>query len=98
MSSSEHTAALSSKKKFRISELVTVSSQCLPLVLVNPGREVRVKSIRGKDEVRRFLESLGFVEGAGVTVISEMGGNVIVNVKGTRVAISHTMASRILTN
>ncbi|QEY35921.1 ferrous iron transport protein A [Caproiciproducens galactitolivorans] len=67
----------------------------IPLNMVRPGTEVSVHSIRGKDETRRFLESLGFVEDAAVTVITELGGNLIVNVKGTRVAISKAMASRV---
>ena len=54
-------------------------------------------SIRGKDEVQRFLRNLGFIEGAEVTVISELGGNVIVSVKGTRVAVSKSMAARVVT-
>ena len=55
-----------------------------------------VKKINGKDEVRRFLESLGFVEGGDVTVVSQIGGNLIVNVKDTRVALSKSMANRIM--
>ncbi|TGJ77762.1 FeoA family protein [Caproiciproducens galactitolivorans] len=70
-------------------------SGMIPLNMVRPGTEVSVHSIRGKDETRRFLESLGFVEDAAVTVITELGGNLIVNVKGTRVAISKAMASRV---
>jgi ferrous iron transport protein A len=70
-------------------------SGMMPLNMVRPGTEVSVHSIRGKDDTRRFLESLGFVEDAAVTVITELGGNIIVNVKGTRVAISKSMASRV---
>ena len=65
--------------------------------MVTPGTEVRVQAIRGKDEIRRFLASLGFVENAAVVVVTELGGNVIVNVKDTRVAISKAMASRVYT-
>ncbi|WP_312645721.1 FeoA family protein [Hydrogenoanaerobacterium sp.] len=68
----------------------------MPLSMARSGAENSIKSIHGKDETRRFLESLGFVVGGSVTVISEMGGNLIVNVKDTRVAISKGMASRIL--
>lgn len=70
-------------------------SGLVPLNMVRPGTEVAIHSIRGKDDVRRFLESLGFVEGAAITVITELGGNIIVNVKGTRVAISRSMATRV---
>ena len=52
---------------------------------------------RGKDDTKRFLNNLGFVEESEVIVVSELGGNVIVQVKGTRVAISRAMAGRILT-
>ena len=68
----------------------------MPLTLAISGEENTVKKIKGKDETRRFLESLGFVEGGTVTVISELGGNLIVNVKNARVALSKTMANRIL--
>ncbi|MCI8593644.1 MAG: ferrous iron transport protein A [Oscillospiraceae bacterium] len=68
----------------------------MPLTLAGAGTENTVRQIKGKDEVRRFLESLGFVEGGKVTVISQSGGNLIVNVKDTRVAISSSMANRIL--
>ena len=60
------------------------------------GRARHREEIHGKEETRRFLESLGFVEGVAVTVISQMGGNLIVNVKDTRVALSRSMASRIM--
>ncbi len=68
----------------------------MPLTMADPGRPVSIKKIHGKDETRRFLESLGFVEGAFVTVVSELGGNVILNVKNTRIAIDRRMASRIM--
>ena len=57
---------------------------------------VTIKDIKGKDETRRFLESLGFVVGGNVSVVSEIGGNLIVNVKESRVAISKSMANRIM--
>ncbi len=68
----------------------------MPLSFSPAGSVVSIKAIRGKDETRRFLESLGFVVGGSVTVISEMGGNLIVNVKESRVALSRAMANRIL--
>lgn len=69
----------------------------LPLSMVRRGETVRVRAVSGKDEIRRFLGNIGFVEDAEISVVSEMNGNVIVNVKGTRVAISRSMASRVLT-
>lgn len=68
----------------------------MPLTMANHGEQLFVKTIHGKDETRRFLESLGFVTGATVTVVTELGGNVILNVKDTRVAIDKGMASRIM--
>ncbi len=68
----------------------------MPLTMVGSGTVSTVKKKNGKDEIRRFLESLGFVEGGAVTVISELGGNLIVNVKDSRVAISKSMANRIM--
>lgn len=68
----------------------------MPLTMTGRGETATVKQIRGKDETRRFLESLGFVEGGSVTVVSDIGGNLIVNVKDTRVALSKTMANKIM--
>ncbi|HJA63768.1 MAG TPA: ferrous iron transport protein A [Candidatus Intestinimonas stercoravium] len=68
----------------------------MPLSMAPSGSENTVKKITGKDETRRFLETLGFVEGGRVTVVSEMGGNLIVNVKDARIALSKSMASRIM--
>ncbi len=68
----------------------------MPLTMLGRGQESTVKRITGKDEVRAFLKSLGFVEGGKVSVVNEMGGNVIVNVKDTRIALSKAMASKIM--
>jgi len=68
----------------------------MPLTMAHTGAQSTVKKIRGKDETRRFLASLGFVEGAAVTVVSSMAGNLIINIKDSRVALSQQMASRIL--
>ncbi len=68
----------------------------MPLTMARSGEIATVRQVHGKDETRRFLESLGFVEGGSVTVVSEMGGNLIVNVKDTRVALSKSMASKIM--
>lgn len=68
----------------------------MPLAMAKPGIKQSIKKITGKDTTKKFLESIGFVTGEDVTIISEMSGNIIVNVKDTRVAISKAMASRIL--
>ena len=67
----------------------------MPLTLVDSGVEVTVKEIHGRDKTRQFLQNLGFVEGAAVTVVSSLAGNLIVSVKDARVALSQQMASRI---
>ena len=68
----------------------------MPLTMAASGEINTVKRIQGKDETKRFLESLGFVEGGEVQVISEISGNLIVNVKDSRVAIGKDMAGRIM--
>lgn len=68
----------------------------MPLIMARAGECSTIKNITGKDETKRFLENLGFVVGSTITVISEMGGNMIVNIKDARVAISKSMASRIM--
>ncbi|WP_411337880.1 ferrous iron transport protein A [Ruminococcus gauvreauii] len=68
----------------------------MPLTLAKTGEINSIKRIGGKDEVRRFLENMGFVVGSSVTVVSENNGNVIVNVKESRVAISREMANKIM--
>ena len=68
----------------------------MPLTMVNPGEENVIKKVGGKEETRRFLENLGFVTGGVVTVISEIGGNMIVNVIDSSVAIGKDMANKIM--
>lgn len=68
----------------------------MPLTLADTGVPATIKAIRGKDQTRRFLQNLGFVEGASVSVVSSLAGNLIVSVKDTRVAISQQMAARIM--
>ena len=68
----------------------------MPLTMAPTGVESTVRRITGKDETRRFLSTLGFVEGGKVTVISQAAGNLIVNVKDSRIALSKSMASRIM--
>ncbi len=67
----------------------------MPLTMSQKGQEVKIVRIGGKDEVRRHLEELGFVVGGFVTVVSEAAGNMIVNVKGSRIAIGRDMANHI---
>ena len=68
----------------------------LPLTLAEVGEENIIKKIGGKQEVKSHLENLGFVAGGAVTVINTIGGNVIVNVKESRIAISKEMAQKIM--
>ena len=68
----------------------------MPLMLANVGEDNIIKKIGGKPDVKKHLENLGFVVGGNVKVISQLGGNVIVNVKEARVAISQEMAQKIL--
>lgn len=68
----------------------------MPLTYVEIGKSCIVKKIGGNPQTKRFLESLGFIEGSSVTVVNEMGGNVIVNVKESRIAVSKEMAVKIM--
>lgn len=68
----------------------------MPLTMVKEGEPNVIKKVGGKEETRKFLENLGFVTGGIVTVISETDGNMIVNVKDSRVAIGKDMANKIL--
>ena len=68
----------------------------MPLSLAPTGEEKVIKRIGGSPQVKRHLENLGFVAGGSVTVVNELNGNVIVNVKETRVAISKEMALKIM--
>lgn len=68
----------------------------MPLCLAQPGEENIIRRIGGSQEVRQHLENLGFVVGGNVTVVNTLLGNVIVNVKDSRVAISEEMARKIM--
>lgn len=68
----------------------------MPLTLASIGEANIIQRIGGKPEVKKHLENLGFVAGGNVTVISTLGGNVIVNVKEARIAISKEMAQKIM--
>ncbi len=68
----------------------------MPLILSEIGEENVIKRIGGKSEVKSHLENLGFVVGSTVTVINSIGGNIIVNVKNSRIAISRELAQKIM--
>ena len=68
----------------------------MPLSLAREGERNVIKKVGGKEETRKFLEKLGFVAGSTVTVVTETGGNLIVNVKDSRVAIGKDMANKII--
>ena len=68
----------------------------MPLALANVGEENIIKKIGGKPEVKQHLENLGFVVGGTVKIVNTLGGNVIVNVKDSRIAISKEMAQKIM--
>ena len=68
----------------------------MPLIMVGIGETCTIQRIGGNEETRRFLANLGFVQGAEVTVLSAIGGNVIVNIKDSRVAINKDMARHIM--
>ncbi|MCR5370142.1 MAG: ferrous iron transport protein A [Clostridium sp.] len=68
----------------------------IPLAMAKPGETVTIRRITGKDEVRQHLAELGFVVDTDVTVVSELAGNLIVQVKDSRVALDKTMAARIM--
>ena len=68
----------------------------MPLTLVTIGEENMIRKVGGSPEVRTHLENLGFVPGSSVTVISTMRGNLIVNIKESRIAIDRSMANKIM--
>lgn len=66
------------------------------LSMINDNEIKSIIKINGRDEQKRFLESLGFVEGAKISVVNKIDGNVIVNIKESRVAISKAVANKII--
>lgn len=68
----------------------------MPLMLAESGEENIIKKVGGNPEVKKHLEDLGFVPGGTVTVVSTIGGNLIVSIKESRIAISKEMASKIM--
>ena len=68
----------------------------MPLTMARVGEKNRIKKITGRDEIRHHLENLGFVAGEYVTIVSELSGNVILNIKDSRIALDKAMANRIM--
>ena len=68
----------------------------IPLAMAQPGETVTIRQITGKDEVRQHLAELGFVVDTQVTVVSRIAGNLILQVRDSRVALDRTMANRIM--
>ena len=68
----------------------------MPLSMAKVGETVTIRKITGKDQIRQHLAELGFVVESDVTVVSELGGNLILQVKDSRVALDRTMAHRIM--
>ncbi len=69
----------------------------LPLTLVSPGTNCTILKVGGSPDMKKHLEDMGFVGGGAVEVVSETGGNLIVVVKNTRIALSKELASKIMT-
>jgi len=67
----------------------------MPLTMVKSGEEKSIKKVGGREDIRQFLANLGFIPGSYVTIITKISGNVIVNIKESRVAVSQEMASNI---
>ena len=68
----------------------------MPLILADPGEEAIIKKVGGNPEMKKHLEDMGFTAGGSVTVMNTIGGNLIVKVKESRVAISREMAAKIM--
>ena len=67
----------------------------MPLTMAQPGEDNLIERVGGRPEIRQFLEKLGFVAGGTVSVVTRTGGNVIVEVKGSRVAVNRELAAKI---
>ncbi|MDR1576341.1 MAG: ferrous iron transport protein A [Treponema sp.] len=68
----------------------------MPLTMTKAGESASIKKVGGREKTRQFLKNLGFVAGSRVTVVTEISGNMIVNIKESRIAISREMASKIM--
>lgn len=83
------------------SETATAPGVCrqqMPLTFLRQGERARVLKVRGNDELHHHLENLGFVPGTALKVVSEQGGNVIVEIKGAQIALDKAAASKVITN
>lgn len=67
----------------------------MPLTFATPGEEKTIRRIGGNNQIRLHLENLGFVTGTPIVIVAAIGGNIIVNIKGARIAISREMANKI---
>ncbi len=68
----------------------------MPLTYAEPGEELIIRKVGGNPEVKKHLEDLGFTPGGNVTLVSSLGGNVIVKVKESRIALNEDMARRVM--
>lgn len=68
----------------------------MPIIMMKIGQVCSIKHIIGDDETKRHLEHLGFILGENITVVAEMAGNLIVNIKGSRIALSKSLANKII--
>ncbi|MCX7709313.1 MAG: ferrous iron transport protein A [Clostridia bacterium] len=68
----------------------------MPLTMLSPGKEAVINACRAKDSTKKFLEGLGIIPGVSISVISEMSGNLIVSVKGARLALNKGIAQQLL--
>ena len=68
----------------------------MPLSLAKAGDVSCIKQLTGNDKTRRHLEDLGLVVGSDIMIVAEMAGNIIVNIKGSRLAIDKSLANNIL--
>ena len=68
----------------------------MPLTMADPGVDQLIKKVGGREDTRKFLENLGFVPWSHVSVVSDINGNLILNIKDSRVALSREMAAKIM--
>ena len=68
----------------------------MPLTMAKPAKCAQIRKVTGRDEVRQHLAELGFVADGTVTVVSELAGNLILQVKDSRIALDHTLANRVM--
>lgn len=96
----EYAAAMKAEGRTMDADLQAASASChqVPLSFLKSGEEAQVIKVRGKEELQRHLETLGFVPGAQIKAVSQASGNMIVEVKGTQVALSQQVAMKIITS